>query len=51
MNVDIYYLIETTERILKQIEGKGEVELGIVLLCALKLFKKEREEEEKENEL
>lgn len=45
MNVEIDYLIETTERQLKRFEGSGEVDLGIVLLCALQLFKKEKEAE------
>lgn len=43
MNVDIDYLIETTEKLLKRLEGCGEMELGIVLLCALEMFKKEKE--------
>lgn len=43
MNVDIDYLIETTEKLLKRLEGRGEMELGIVLLCALEMFKKEKE--------
>ena len=43
MNVDIDYLIETTEKLQKRLEGHGEMELGIVLLCALELFKKEKE--------
>ena len=42
MNVDIDYLIETTEKLLKRLEGCGEMELGIILLCALELFKKEK---------
>lgn len=45
MNVEIDYLIEATEKLLKRFEGSGEIELGIVLLCALKLFKKEKESE------
>ena len=46
MNVEIDYLVETTEKLLKRFEGSGEVELGIVLLCALKLFKNEKAREE-----
>jgi hypothetical protein len=42
MEVEIDYLIETTEKLLKRFEGTGEVDLGIVLLCALQLFKKEK---------
>lgn len=45
MEVDIDYLIETTEKQLERFKGSGEVDLGIVLLCALKLFKKEKESE------
>lgn len=45
MNVEIDYLIETTENLLKRFKGSGEVDLGIVLLCALQLFKKEKEAE------
>ena len=45
MNVDVDYLIETTDKLLKRFEGSGEIELGIVLLCALELFKKEKESE------
>ena len=45
MEVEIDYLIEVTEKMLKRFEGSGEVELGIVLLCALQLFKKEKEKE------
>ena len=45
MNVDVDYLIETTDKLLKRFEGSGEIELGIVLLCALGLFKKEKESE------
>lgn len=47
MNVEIDYLIETTEKQLKRLEGSGEVDLGIVLLCALQLFQKEKEKEAK----
>ena len=47
MNVKIDYLIETTEKLLKRFEGSGEGELGIVLLCALQLFNKEKESEVK----
>lgn len=47
MNVEIDYLIETTKKLLKRFEGSGEMELGIVLLCALELFKKEKESEVK----
>ena len=47
MNVEIDYLIETTENLLKRFKGSGEVDLGIVLLCALQLFKKEKEKEAK----
>lgn len=46
MNVEIDYLIETTEKLLKRFEGSGEVELGIVLLCALQLFENEKTSEE-----
>jgi hypothetical protein len=42
MNVEIDYLIETTEKLLKRFEGTGEIDLGVVLLCALQLFKKEK---------
>lgn len=45
MEVEIDYLIETTENLIKRFEGSGEMELGIVLLCALQLFKKEKENE------
>ena len=48
MNVNVDYLIETTDKLLKRLEGSGEMELGIVLLCALELFKKEKESEVKE---
>ena len=48
MNVEIDYLIETTEKLLKRFEGSGEVELGIVLLCALKLFENEKASEAEE---
>ena len=47
MDVEIDYLIEKTEQLLKRYKGSGEVELGIVLLCALQLFKKEKESEVK----
>ncbi|MBQ6457361.1 MAG: hypothetical protein IJJ51_00985 [Kiritimatiellae bacterium] len=43
MNVEIDYLIYTCEKQLKLLEGSGKVELGIVLLCALILFKREKE--------
>lgn len=43
MEVDIDYLIEATEKQLKRFEGSGEIDLGMVLLCALQLFKKEKE--------
>ena len=42
MNVDIDYLIETAEKLLKRFKGSGELEIGIVLLCALEMFKKEK---------
>lgn len=45
MNVEIDYLIETTERLIKRFEGSRELEIGIVLFCALELFKKEKERE------
>lgn len=45
MNVEIDYLVETTEKLLKRFEGSGEVELGIVLLCALQLFENEKARE------
>ena len=45
MNVEIDYLIETTEKLLKRFDGSGELEIGIVLLCALELFKKDKAEE------
>jgi hypothetical protein len=48
MNVEIDYLIETTERLLKRFEGSGELDIGIVLLCALELFKKEKEREDEQ---
>ena len=44
MEVNVDYLIETTEKLLKRLEGTGDVESGIVLLCALELFKKEKNE-------
>lgn len=43
MEVDIDYLIEATEKELKKLEGSGKLDLGIILLCALDLFKKEKE--------
>jgi hypothetical protein len=46
MNVEIDYLIDTCEKQLKALEGSGKVDLGIVLMCALKLFKREKENEE-----
>lgn len=46
MSVEIDYLIDTCEKQLKLLEGSGKVELGIVLMCALKLFKREKENEE-----
>lgn len=46
MNVEIDYLIEATEKMLKRFEGSGEIDLGIVLLCALPLFRKEKESQE-----
>jgi hypothetical protein len=45
MEVDIDFLIETTEEQLERFKGSGEVGLGVVLLCALELFKKEKESE------
>lgn len=45
MNVDIDYLIEATEEQLERFKGSEEVGLGVVLLCALELFKKEKESE------
>ena len=45
MNVEIDYLIEATENLLKRFQGSKEVALSIVLLCALELFKKEKESE------
>ena len=42
MKVDIDNLIKTTEKLLKRFEGSGDVDLGIVLLCALELFEKEK---------
>ena len=45
MNVEIDYLIDTCEKQLKLIEGSGKVDLGIVLICALQLFKREKENE------
>lgn len=47
MNVEIDYLIDTCEKQLKLLEGSGKVELGIVLLCALQLFKCEKQNEER----
>lgn len=46
MNVEIDYLIETTNALIKRLEGSGEVDLGIVLLCALQLFNKEKQARE-----
>ena len=46
MNVEINYLIEATEKMLKRFEGSGELEIGIVLLCALELFKKYQEQDD-----
>lgn len=46
MNVELDYLIDTCEKQIKILEGSGKVELGIVLICALKLFKREKENEE-----
>ena len=46
MNVEIDYLIETTEKLLKRVDGSGELEIGIVLLCALELFKKYKEKDD-----
>lgn len=48
MKVEIDYLIEATEKLLKRFEGSGEVDLGIVLLCALQLFEKEKINESKD---
>lgn len=45
MNVEIDYLIDACEKQIKLLEGSGKVELGIVLMCALKLFKQEKENE------
>lgn len=42
MKVDTDNLIKTTEKLLKRFEGTDETELGIVLLCALELFEKEK---------
>lgn len=42
MKVEIDRLIEIAEEQIKKLEGSGEVELGLVLLCALQLFKKEK---------
>ena len=42
VKVEIDRLIEIAEEQIKKLEGSGEVELGIVLLCALQLFKKEK---------
>ena len=47
MKVDIDNLIKTTEKLLKRFECTDETELGIVLLCALELFKKEKINESK----
>ena len=47
MKVDIDNLIKTTEKLLKRFEGTGEIDLGVVLLCALELFKKEKINESK----
>lgn len=47
MNVEIDYLIETTEKLIKRFEGTDETELRIVLLCALELFEKEKINESK----
>lgn len=46
MNVEIDCLIDTCEKQLKSLEGSGKFELGVVLMCALKLFKREKENEE-----
>lgn len=48
MNVDIDFLIETAEAWIKELEGSGQVEKGIVLLCAVKLFKEQKAKEEQE---
>lgn len=47
MEIDIDYLIETAEKQIERFKGSGEVELGIVLICALQLLKKEKESEVK----
>lgn len=46
MNVDVDQLIATTESWLKEMEGNGEVARGVVLLCALQLFKEQKAKEE-----
>lgn len=51
MEVNVDYLIETTEKLLKRLEGTGDVESGIVLLCALELFEKEKINESKDENL
>lgn len=46
MNVDIDSLIETTEEWIKELGGSGEIDKGIVLLCALQMFKEYKKNEE-----
>ena len=45
IDIDIDLLIETTESWIEELKGTGEVAKGIVLLCALKLFKEQKERE------
>lgn len=45
MNVDIDFLIKTTDKLLTRFKGSGDLELGVVLWCALELSKKEKESE------
>ena len=47
MNVDIDSLIETAEEWLSELEDSGEVWKGLVLICAIKLFKEQREKKRK----
>ena len=49
MNVDIDSLIETAEEWLAELEDSGEVWKGLVLICAIKLFKEQKAKEEQED--
>ena len=50
MNIDIDSLIETAEEWLAELKDSGEVWKGLVLICAIKLFKEQREKEAKGGE-